>query len=97
MKINIKFTCQTEGKNLETGVAYTGANLKSIVSDLDDKEGSNNLGNKISEKLKTAREKIAELDQNFVNQIQNDNNKFLQTYDAIQEVVVLLKVFLPVV
>ncbi|MBJ23195.1 MAG: peptidase M75 superfamily protein [Euryarchaeota archaeon] len=81
-----------EGKNLETGVAYTGANLKSIVSDLDDKEGSNNLGNKISEKLKTAREKIAELDQNFVNQIQNDNNKFLQTYDAIQEVVVLLKV-----
>ena len=50
------------------------------------------MGNKISEKLKTAREKIAELDQNFVNQIQNDNNKFLQTYDAIQEVVVLLKV-----
>ena len=81
-----------EGKNLTTGATYTGASLKSIVSDLDDKEGSNNLGNKISEKLKTAREKIAALDQNFVNQIQSDNNKFLQTYDAIQEVVVLLKV-----
>ena len=36
--------------------------------------------------------KINDLDESFYNQIQNDNNKFLQTYDAIQEVVVLLKV-----
>ena len=81
-----------EGKNLTTSVTYSGASLRSIITDLDTKEGSDNLGNKISEKLKAAREKIVTLDQSFVDQIQSNNNKFLQTYDAIQEVVVLLKV-----
>lgn len=81
-----------EGKNLSTGTSYSGASLKSIITELDTKEGDDNLGNKISYKLKSAREKIVILDQNFVDQIQSDNNTFLQTYDAIQEVVVLLKV-----
>tara|TARA_Y100000589_G_scaffold88730_1_gene83031 strand:- start:3549 stop:4655 length:1107 start_codon:yes stop_codon:yes gene_type:complete len=81
-----------EGQNLSTGTSYSGASLKSIITELDTKEGNDNLGNKISDKLKAAREKIVILDQNFVDQIQSDNNTFLQTYDAIQEVVVLLKV-----
>ena len=81
-----------EGKNLSTGIKYSGASLKSIITELDVKEGDDNLGNKISYKLQAAREKIIILDQNFIDQIQSDNNTFLQTYDAIQEVVVLLKV-----
>ena len=39
-----------------------------------------------------AKQKLSDLDENFVNQIESDNLKFLRTYDAIQEVVVLLKV-----
>ena len=39
-----------------------------------------------------AKQKLSDLDENFVNQIGSDNLKFLITYDAIQEVVVLLKV-----
>ena len=42
--------------------------------------------------MKVAYEKIGELDDDFVNQISNDPLKLLSTYDAIQEVVVLLKV-----
>ena len=36
--------------------------------------------------------KITDLDDDFVNQIETNNTKLLQTYDAIQEIVVLLKV-----
>ena len=39
-----------------------------------------------------ALQKINELDDDFVSQIENNNIKLLQTYDAIQEIVVLLKV-----
>ena len=39
-----------------------------------------------------ANQKLSELDESFINQINNDNTKFLQVFDAIQEVVVLLKV-----
>jgi hypothetical protein len=35
---------------------------------------------------------LSELDENFYNQINDNNTKFLRVYDAIQEVVVLLKV-----
>ena len=39
-----------------------------------------------------ALQKINELDDDFVSQIETNNIKLLQTYDAIQEIVVLLKV-----
>ena len=39
-----------------------------------------------------ALQKITDLDDDFVNQIETNNTKLLQTYDAIQEIVVLLKV-----
>jgi hypothetical protein len=81
-----------EGKEHGSGNYYSGANLKSIISDLDENTGDNNLGNKISDKMTIALEKINDLDDNFVSQIETNNIKLLQTYDAIQEIVVLLKV-----
>ena len=81
-----------EGKQHGSGASYTGSSLKSIIIDLDENTGDNNLGNKITNKMAIAKQKISELDENFVNQIETDNIKFLTTYDAIQEVVVLLKV-----
>ena len=81
-----------EGKQHGSGTPYTGSSLKSIIVDLDSNTGDNNLGNKISNKMAIAKQKLSDLDENFVNQIGSDNLKFLRTYDAIQEVVVLLKV-----
>ena len=81
-----------EGRQHGSGTPYTGSSLKSIIVDLDSNTGDNNLGNKISNKMAIAKQKLSDLDENFVNQIGSDNLKFLRTYDAIQEVVVLLKV-----
>ena len=75
-----------------TGGGYSGSSIKSIVMDLDGRTGDENLANKITNKMETASNLIDGLDENFVNQILTDNIKFLRTYDAIQEVVVLLKV-----
>ena len=80
------------GRHALNGTTYNGSSLKSIILELDQNLGQNNLATRISYKLDVAIEKINDLDESFYNQIQNDNNKFLQTYDAIQEVVVLLKV-----
>ena len=80
------------GRHPFNGTVYSGSSLKSILLDLDSNEGQNNLANKIESKIDVAINKINSLEENYYNQIQNDNNKFLQTYDAIQEVVVLLKV-----
>jgi len=81
-----------EGKEHGSGNYYSGSTLKSIISDLDENTGDNNLGNKISNKMTIALQKITDLDDDFVNQIETNNTKLLQTYDAIQEIVVLLKV-----
>ena len=80
------------GRHALNGTTYNGSSLKSIILELDQNLGQNNLATRITDKLDVAIEKINDLDESFYNQIQNDNNKFLQTYDAIQEVVVLLKV-----
>tara|TARA_B100001250_G_scaffold213844_1_gene183429 strand:- start:12464 stop:13567 length:1104 start_codon:yes stop_codon:yes gene_type:complete len=81
-----------EGINGDNNNNYPGSSLKSIITDLDTKEGNKNLGYLISNKIDNALNKISMLDDDFVNQIQNNNTELLQTYDAIQEVVVLLKV-----
>tara|TARA_B100001057_G_scaffold198948_1_gene199527 strand:+ start:1366 stop:2514 length:1149 start_codon:yes stop_codon:yes gene_type:complete len=81
-----------EGTNTSTGASYN-VSLKSILAELDSNTGQDNLGNRISSKLKIASDMMAnDIDSNYYRQIVSDNNKFLQTYDAIQEVVVLLKV-----
>ena len=81
-----------EGKQHGSGVPYSGSSLKSIITNLDENTGDNNLGNKISNKMIIAKQKISDLEDNFINQIETNNLKFLTTYDAIQEIVVLLKV-----
>tara|TARA_Y100001936_G_scaffold46541_1_gene45338 strand:- start:1494 stop:2600 length:1107 start_codon:yes stop_codon:yes gene_type:complete len=84
-----------EGLEYGTGYPYpgnSGASLKKIIIELDQASGENNLGNRISDKINTAKQMLSELDENFYNQINNNNTKFLRVYDAIQEVVVLLKV-----
>ena len=78
------------------GIAYndastTGLSLKDyldyIEADVDDK-----LSARINAKFQTAENKINDLNTNFKQQIQEDNNAMLLTYDAIQSNVVLLKV-----
>ena len=78
------------------GIAYndastTGLSLKDyldyVEADVDDK-----LSTRINAKFQTAENKINDLNPNFKQQIQEDNNAMLLTYDAIQSNVVLLKV-----
>ena len=52
----------------------------------------NNLTTLIAEQFSEAENKINQLDDNFVFQIQNNNNQMLVTYDAIQTMVVSFKV-----
>lgn len=50
------------------------------------------LSSLISAQFTAATSKMNTLDANFVQQIQNDNSKMLETYDALQQNVILLKV-----
>ena len=52
----------------------------------------NDLVNLINNQLDEARAKISILDDNYFDQINNDNTKMTQEYDALQTVVVLIKV-----
>ena len=52
----------------------------------------NNLTDLITEQFTEAENKINQLDNNFVFQIENNNNQMLVTYDAIQVMVVTFKV-----
>tara|TARA_B100000497_G_C7692953_1_gene421943 strand:- start:213 stop:1313 length:1101 start_codon:yes stop_codon:yes gene_type:complete len=47
---------------------------------------------RINEKFENSEQMISQLDPNFQNQINNNNIKMLQTFDAIQEAVPLLKI-----
>ena len=70
----------------------TKESFKYILNTLDTKKGEENLGEVIESKLLEAKSKVEALDESFANQINSDKVKFLETYDAIQKVVVLLKV-----
>ncbi len=74
------------------GKAYntsaTGESYKSYLIALD----RSDLATIINSKFDTAREKIQDLDNNFYDQINTDNTKMTQAYDALQSVVVSLKV-----
>ena len=52
----------------------------------------NDLVNLINNQLDEARAKISILDDNYFDQINNDNTKMTQAYDALQKVVVLIKI-----
>jgi predicted lipoprotein len=66
----------------------TGIGFKGYLDNLDRSE----LATMINGQLNTAREKIQDLNANFYTQINTDNTKMTQTYDALQVAVVLLKV-----
>ena len=70
----------------------SGPSLKGYLSHLNTTKSGTSLSATLINKLETAKSKINQLPDNFVNQINTDNNKTLTTYDAIQSVVVLFKV-----
>ena len=60
------------GKHPFNGTTYSGSSLKSVISELDENLGQNNLSSRISDKLDVAIQKINELDENYKNQTVND-------------------------
>ena len=64
-----------------------GKKLNFIESDQDEK-----LSIKINDQLSKIKDKLAELNNDFSEQVSQDNLKMLSAYDVIQENVVLMKV-----
>jgi predicted lipoprotein len=67
-----------------------GESLKSYLDYLD--QDGNNIGGKILEQFDAIQFKADVLADNFVQQINTDNVKMLETYDELQKNVILLKV-----
>ncbi|WP_053002485.1 imelysin family protein [Kordia jejudonensis] len=65
-----------------------GQGFKTYLQSLDRED----LADLINEKFNAAREKMQLLDANFTTQINTDNTKMTEAYDALQAAVVLLKV-----
>ncbi len=82
----------TAVQNLFNGTQFggntTGESFKTYLISLDRTE----LANLINTQFNTARTKIQVLNANFTMQINTDNTKMTQAYDALQAGVVLLKV-----
>ncbi len=74
------------GKNYTNGTA--GEGYKTYLVSLN----KANLATYINSKFDNARQKIQLLDGNFYNQINTDNTKMTQAFDALQAAVVLIKV-----
>lgn len=78
------------------GKAYdnnqTGDSFKSYLDYLNTIKNGDDLSSIINTQLNEARTKIQELDNNFSQQIQTDNTKMTEAYDALQAAVVLFKV-----
>lgn len=70
----------------------SGPSLKSYLAHLNSTKDGSTLSALIASKLDSAKTQINFLSNNFVSQIESDNSKMLTSYDAIQAVVVLLKV-----
>ena len=70
----------------------SGPSLKSYLSHLNSNKEGSSLDSEITVKLNSALTQVNSLSNNFVIQIESDNSKLLVTYDALQAVVVLLKV-----
>ena len=78
------------GKDYITG--EEGPSLKSYIDYLESVGNSNDLSNRINLQFEKSIDKINALNLSFYNQIIEDNNKMLQTFDVIQEGVVMMKV-----
>lgn len=79
-------------QDLFNGASYNesanGSSLSSYLNHLNRQD----LVSMINNKLNDARTKVQVLDDNYTIQINTDNTKMTEAYDALQEVVVLLKV-----
>ena len=87
MNASIKFYSGTSFDGLSSGPS-----LKSYLAHLNTQKGAESLSITILSKLESAKTSINSLSNSFIDQIESENNKMLVTYDAIQAVVVLLKV-----
>lgn len=70
----------------------TGPSYKTYLDYLNTIKNGENLSNLIDSQFTAARNKANELNPNFVEQIATDNSKMLETFDALQRNVILLKV-----
>lgn len=70
----------------------TGPSFKTYLDHLNTNEDSQNLSTAINDQLNVARTIIQSLDNDFYQQIMTDNSKMTEAYDALQKVVVYLKV-----
>jgi hypothetical protein len=82
-------------KLMFTGTSKSGTSGPSFKSYLDYTKTINNngvdIGAEIVSKISTAEQKIGELNENFIYQINTNNTKMLATFDALQTIVVNLK------
>lgn len=78
------------------GKSYTGSStgesFKTYLDFLNTIKGGDDLSALINNQYNEARTKIQDLDANFHDQINADNTKMTQAYDALQKAVVLMKV-----
>lgn len=78
------------------GKAYnseaTSASFKTYLEYLNTINNGENVAAIINSRLDDARTKIEILDANFAEQVETDNNKMTEAFDAIQRVVVLFKI-----
>lgn len=79
-----------EGKHFNA--ATKGESLESYLDFLNTIKGGEDLSALITTGFAEIRTKASELDANFSNQVETDNVKMLETYDSLQELVILFKV-----
>lgn len=72
--------------------SQTGVSYASYLNFLNTIKNGEDLSALITAQFSTAKRKLNGLDSNFVNQIQNNNSKMLETYDELQRNVILMKV-----
>ncbi len=69
-----------------------GPSFKTYLDYLNTIKNGENLSTLINVQFVTAKNKASQLNDNFVEQIQTDNSKMLETYDELQRNVIYLKV-----
>ncbi len=82
----------TAVQNFFTGKHYSSNNAKLGLNVYLQSLNKASLATNITNSLATARTQLNTLDANFYQQIKTDNTAMTKTYDALQKVVVLLKV-----
>lgn len=70
----------------------SGESFASYLNTLNSVKNGEDLSSLIIDQFMVAKSKMNALDPNFVSQIQTDNTKMLEVYDALQRNVILLKV-----